>query len=141
MIDNQPLGQSLAKIERHLGKLWRADENLSLFQQISFNEYDYLQAVKELGNPRLSDLAEMLSVTKPSASNMVNKLQKKGLLRRQPAPNDGRAILISLTDAGKNLMALDDKIFQKLTDKVKTALSADDYRELERLLTAVCKQL
>ncbi len=141
MTPTQPLGQSLAKIERHLSKLWRADENFSQFQQISFNEYDYLHAVKELGNPRLSDLAEVLSVSKPSASNMVSKLEKKGLLQRHSAPDDGRAVLIKLTTEGSKLMAMDDKVFQKLTEKVQSALTTSDYKNLERLLTEVCKQL
>ncbi len=141
MSSSQSLGQSLARIERHLNKLWRADEEATAFQQTSFNEYDYVHAVEELGTPRLSDLADTLCVSKPSTSNMVSKLEKKGLLERIPCPQDRRSVLVKLTREGKKLMALDDRLFNKLTEKVEHALSPGDFKTLERLLTSVCNQL
>lgn len=49
---------------------------------------------------RITTLAERLGVTKQAASQTVSELEGLGLLERIPDPNDGRAKLVTLTDAG-----------------------------------------
>lgn len=49
---------------------------------------------------RITALAEQLGVTKQAASQTVSELEALGLLERVPDPDDGRAKLVTLTDAG-----------------------------------------
>ncbi|HLD18686.1 MAG TPA: metal-dependent transcriptional regulator [Candidatus Nanoarchaeia archaeon] len=54
---------------------------------VSVAKEDYVRAVYLLqtkGEPYLSDLAEYLNITKPSASEMSKKLTKQGYLLHQP---------------------------------------------------------
>ncbi|MFK0569571.1 MarR family winged helix-turn-helix transcriptional regulator [Endozoicomonas sp.] len=135
------LSQSLDRIERHLNKMWRSDEVASRFMQLSFNEYDYLQTVQQLEQARLSDIASMMRVSKPSASNMISKLERRGLLKRAASPDDGRVVLVSLSDEGKTLMALDNEIFDRFTQRIKQQMKPADYQTLEHLLAQMCEQL
>lgn len=116
-------------------------QGASRFMQLSFNEYDYLQTVQQLRQARLSDIASMMRVSKPSASNMITKLERRGLLKRAASPDDGRVVLVSLTDEGKTLMALDNEIFDRFTQRIKKQMKPTDYQTLERLLAQVCEQL
>lgn len=141
MASDLSLNQSLDRIDRHISKMWRSDEVASRFMQLSFNEYDYLQSIQQLEKPRLSDLAQVMRVSKPSASNMASKLEKRGLLKRIPSPDDGRVVLLSLTREGKALMALDDEIFDRFTQRIRQAMTPEEYRTLERLLAKVCEHL
>jgi len=50
---------------------------------------------------RLSELASRLGVSPPTVSDSVGSLQVKGLLTKQPAPDDARALTILLTDQGR----------------------------------------
>jgi DNA-binding MarR family transcriptional regulator len=50
--------------------------------------------------PRVSEIAEQLSITRPTASDAVAALERKGLLLRQPDPRDARATGLVLTAAG-----------------------------------------
>lgn len=52
---------------------------------------------------RLVDLAAALGVTQSSAGRMCDRLARKGLVRRQRARGDRRAVLVSLTAAGRQL--------------------------------------
>jgi DNA-binding MarR family transcriptional regulator len=55
------------------------------------------------GNPRgvkASELSVMLRVTMPTVSQMVNVLEARGLLERQPDPDDRRVVRIRLSEAG-----------------------------------------
>jgi DNA-binding MarR family transcriptional regulator len=52
---------------------------------------------------RLSDLAARQGVSRPTASDSVAALERKGLVTRQPDQRDGRATLLSLSPAGAEI--------------------------------------
>lgn len=52
---------------------------------------------------RLADLAETLAITPATASDAVQALAAKGLLRRRRDPADRRALALGLTPAGRRL--------------------------------------
>lgn len=49
---------------------------------------------------RMSQLAEQLAVTPPTASVAVRSLTAKDLVRKERAPADARGVVLTLTDAG-----------------------------------------
>lgn len=49
---------------------------------------------------RMSALAARTSATLPRLSHVVGRLEARGLVRRSPCPEDGRASNVELTDAG-----------------------------------------
>jgi DNA-binding MarR family transcriptional regulator len=51
------------------------------------------------------ELARHLRITKQSASEVVAVLEQRGIVRRAPHPNDGRARVLLLTAAGKARLA------------------------------------
>ncbi|WP_338664736.1 MarR family winged helix-turn-helix transcriptional regulator [Pararoseomonas sp. SCSIO 73927] len=51
--------------------------------------------------PRLSEVAEQLAVSRPTASDAVAALERKGLVARQPDPRDARASGLVLTGEGQ----------------------------------------
>ncbi|MGK5729597.1 MarR family winged helix-turn-helix transcriptional regulator [Streptomyces sp. URMC 124] len=62
------------------------------------------KALEELGRPRTArELAAILSCEPPNVTYVVDKLEKRGLLVREPHPQDRRAKRLVLTDAGREL--------------------------------------
>lgn len=53
---------------------------------------------------RLTELAAQARMTLPAMSELVDDLQRLGIVERRPDPRDGRAKLICLTDAGWEAM-------------------------------------
>jgi DNA-binding MarR family transcriptional regulator len=53
---------------------------------------------------RLTDLAVAEGVSQPSMSALVARLVDQGLLRRDPDPRDARAVLLTLTPAGEDVV-------------------------------------
>lgn len=51
----------------------------------------------------LNELAAELYLDKSTASRVVDALERKGYVRRAPHPEDGRALALRLTRAGKRL--------------------------------------
>lgn len=58
-----------------------------------------------LGPSRVSDLAGFSAMTRSAVSNAVNTLEAAGLVERQAVPDDRRAVLVALTEAGRQAVS------------------------------------
>jgi DNA-binding MarR family transcriptional regulator len=67
-------------------------------------EAGVLRMIGEFGG-RAVDIAEKLSVSAPVLSRHIAELQERGLVARRPDPEDRRAQLLELTEAGKARLA------------------------------------
>jgi DNA-binding MarR family transcriptional regulator len=52
----------------------------------------------------LSKIGERLQVHPTSVTNIVDRLEKSGLVTRRPNPLDGRGVLAEITDAGREVV-------------------------------------
>lgn len=51
-----------------------------------------------------TQIAEIERVSTPSATRTLNCLHEAGLVDKSPHPDDGRQVIVSLTDAGRELI-------------------------------------
>ncbi|GAA4898861.1 MarR family transcriptional regulator [Ferrimonas pelagia] len=128
------IDQSLMALERYISRRWREVPETAC-TSLSYTEYDYLETLEEAGSVRLSDLAKRMLVSKPTASNMVARLQRKGLVERQPCQEDGRAFLLSISVQAKALLAQDRTIYGDLISELVDEMSPQDRQHLAQLLT------
>jgi DNA-binding MarR family transcriptional regulator len=52
---------------------------------------------------RMSELGSVLRLAKSSLTELVDRSAQRGLVRREPDPNDGRAVRVALTTQGGKL--------------------------------------
>jgi DNA-binding MarR family transcriptional regulator len=64
-----------------------------------------LSTLVRSGPCRLTDLAIREGVTQPAMTQLVARLQDGGLVQRVADPSDGRAVLVSVTPAGRAVVA------------------------------------
>jgi DNA-binding MarR family transcriptional regulator len=55
------------------------------------------------GPARVTDVAEEIAVTQPTASDSVSALVRKGMIRKRSDPADARAVLLHPTPAGRRV--------------------------------------
>jgi len=67
-----------------------------------FNALVILRQASEGVNPH--EIADRLLVTRAAVTAIVNALEAKGFIRRNPSGDDGRMTLIAITPAGKKLL-------------------------------------
>jgi DNA-binding MarR family transcriptional regulator len=73
--------------------------------ELSRTEVGVLRTVA--GGPRrITELAELEGLAQPTTTVLVQRLEQRGLVRRERRSDDGRVVLVDLTDAGT--AALDD---------------------------------
>ena len=94
----------------------------------------YIKIVDE--NPMLtsSKLARILKITKPSVTEIVNKLVDLGLVLKKQCPKDGRVFYIELTEKGKKASRLQDLRDQKLAGNLCKNLNASEIEALAELI-------
>ncbi|NVM99534.1 MarR family winged helix-turn-helix transcriptional regulator [Arthrobacter sp. SDTb3-6] len=83
---------------------------------------------------RLKDLAERLRIAPRSATEVVDQLEAKGLVRRDPDPTDRRATLVVATAAGQQLFADITAQRRDRSSEYFARLAAEDRAELARIL-------
>lgn len=89
-------------------------------------EFDVLSALRRSGSPYQltpGDLLRETLVTSGTMTNRVDRLARRGLLTRQAAPHDGRAVLVTLTEEGRRLA---DQALEALLEQERTLLAALD---------------
>ena len=79
-------------------------------------------------------LADRLLVTRPSVSALLERLERGGFIRREVAPNDRRAIRISLEERGRTAVSNLRQDSWEYTGHLMQSLSD---RELENLASSV----
>lgn len=95
-------------------------------------EFDVLAALRRAGH-RLSpgQLLKQTMVTSGTMTNRVDRLAARGLVTRDPHPDDRRAVLVGLTDAGRDavdsafadLMAAEQQILADLNPRHREAIT------------------
>ncbi len=83
------------------------------------------------------DISVSYGFPKNSLSRAVNALERKGLVRRTPHPNDRRSLLVHLTAAGRRLFDETLPRFVGLQDEMLRVLSDGERETLSVLLAKV----
>lgn len=73
----------------------------------------------------------------PSITRMLDKLQKKELIRREVDPNDSRAYLIFLTQSGKELEDKLDYIAYEVENKSLQNIKKEDIEILKKVINSI----
>jgi MarR family 2-MHQ and catechol resistance regulon transcriptional repressor len=97
-IDAPRLAIVLARCWRAVGQI--AEESVSE-AGMCFTDFVALEALLHKGPLTITEIQEKVGLASGSMTAAVDRLEKKGFLRRKPAGNDRRAKLLELTPKGR----------------------------------------
>jgi DNA-binding MarR family transcriptional regulator len=93
-----------------VGALTTTIENFNRFyirlpalQKLSFTTLSVLDTLTSRGPTRLTKLAKTEQISQPGLTQLVTRLEQDGLVERRPDPTDGRATLVHITEAGRQV--------------------------------------
>src|SRR4051812_34040646 len=84
--------------------LWdRVDARLQEAHELPLAFFEPLRLISRAprDSMRVGDIAQALRVTVGGTSKLVDRIERAGLIAREPDPDDGRASRVVLTTAGK----------------------------------------
>lgn len=88
-----------------------------------------------------SELARMARVEQSSMAQLLNRMERDGLVRREPDPNDKRSRLISLTESALRRMPKGKAIMDAARNIALTDFSRTDLDRLAKLMQRINNNL
>ena len=100
---------------------------------------DFSVASLILHNPGITSrqLCATLGILPPNLVGIVNTLERRGLIARQPHPSDGRAMGLHPTAEGVALMAEAEVTASTLEEEVGSRLTKSERKTILRLLQKI----
>ena len=110
-------------------------------EQLSMSGFATLWALRVSGEMEGREVAAEVGIARSSFSGLANRLERRGFIRRRPSPDDGRAVLFSLTETGQVVL---ERVWPRLNlseRDLSEHLGPDGQRELADLLRNVADRL
>jgi DNA-binding MarR family transcriptional regulator len=132
-LDHAPIG-IVGRISRLARELEARLEPVYRDHGLEPGWHDILATLRRHGPPfqlRPTDLTNASMLTSSGTTKRLDKLEQAGLIERSPDPGDRRGTLITLTDAGRELI---DRLTPEHLDNERAIISALSEAEQRRLV-------
>jgi DNA-binding MarR family transcriptional regulator len=96
-----------ARLRAALRRFMRQTEAITRKHGLSPRHHELLLMIKASpqGHSTVSELVEHLQLTQSTVTELVQRAEDAGLVRRRPSPDDGRIVHLLLTDEGERRLA------------------------------------
>ena len=118
----------------------RLESDLMSEQQLPLASYDVLVQLVEAPRRRLrmSELAERVLLSRSGLTRLVDRLEREGLVGREPCEDDARGLYSVLTDAGyERLRGATGTHLRGVAEHAMGRLDNDEARQLFALLSRI----
>lgn len=86
-------------------------------------------------------LAEAAGIAQPTATRMLDGLERQGIVERRPSTEDRRSVSVQLTDRGRRLLNRKRKLVDTKRKAVFESLDPDDRESAARLLRTLASAI
>ena len=124
----------------HAAVIDRIEDDLAEAEVLPLSWYDVLLALYEAPGHRLRmhELASAILVTRGGLTRLVARIEKAGLLSREPDPADGRGLFASLTEEGLEALRTSWPVYARgIAEHFGGQLSDEEVEVLERAFRRV----
>ena len=96
--------EKLAEFRYHLARFLRSRKDAARAEGLQAQQYELLLSVAGLppdAHPTVKEIARQLCLEHHTVVELADRLEKRGLLKRQSSAEDGRVVLLHLTRDGR----------------------------------------
>jgi MarR family transcriptional regulator, 2-MHQ and catechol-resistance regulon repressor len=104
---------------------------------LSITDFSVLEVLFHKGKQTIQQIGTSILISSGSMTYVIDKLEQKNLLKRNACPDDRRAIHVTLTDEGIELMNKVMPIHEDFVDYAFDSLDSSEQETLVRLLKKV----
>lgn len=94
-----------ARIIAGFERFYEALRRLTPRSELSLTAASTLRRLERSGPHRLSELYAPEGVSQPAMTQLVTRLEREGLAYRSSDPADGRVVIVSITEEGRDAVA------------------------------------
>ncbi|MEY9908371.1 DNA-binding MarR family transcriptional regulator [Catenulispora sp. MAP12-49] len=106
-LNSEQLGAYFALMEVSSLLQYAVDEHLRADGDLSYVQFQILARLVDApeGRLRMTDLADGVVYSRSGLTYQAGLLEKRGLITRSSSPDDERSVIVTVTDAGRELIA------------------------------------
>jgi DNA-binding MarR family transcriptional regulator len=127
-------------LRTHARLLRQLDRQLTAEQGLATSSYEVLLRLAEAprGTMRMKDIADSLLLSRSGLSRVVDELERKGYVTRQPCPTDARGTEAVITRSGRSAFRkAQHSHLRSVRDDFLDKLSQEQLGQLAEVWTAV----
>jgi DNA-binding MarR family transcriptional regulator len=122
-------------------RLWMHDINrFTRATGLSFGQMNLMLHIHYRGPCEVSGVSELMQMTPPGASQMVERMVQQGLVSRSEIPGDRRVRLVHLTDQGNLVVQECIHAHEKWVRDLAESLTPEQQDETARALKVLIKK-
>jgi DNA-binding MarR family transcriptional regulator len=126
------LDLSLKKIQAQAG-------DASGLSKLTIHQFQYIDAIRALGEPSITEIADKLHITKASVTTGINKLISMGYVIKSQSSQDKRVFHVRLTEASGQLIEAKRQALEEYGKFIEEALSQAEARQFKATLAKLVK--
>ena len=134
------LSKAVSVLSDLIEKILEESISQSDFSDLTQQQFHYLQVIVRMKNPTLTELAGELGLTKPTVTVLVNKLVEKGYVTRIKSGEDRRTTHLLINKKGDKINSLREIAYQRMAEKIQSALSETETAIFTELLRKLVRQ-
>lgn len=104
------------------------------FSDLSLNSYQYIVTIYDSNEITTTKLSELLGLKKASVTQMLQNLEERGYVIKEPNKDDKRSSIIKLTEKGQSLIRDEESIFIQFETNMQKLLTEEELIQLDHLL-------
>ena len=98
-------------------------------------DFAVLAALEEFGSLSQADIGRRLGMDRNDVNGILNRLESRQQVSRQPDPTDRRCNIVTVTEAGRGHLAELQRHTDAVQDELLAGLDEAERRRLQQLLT------
>jgi DNA-binding MarR family transcriptional regulator len=96
--------ETVASLRSALRRFLHASDALTRANGLTPQRYDLLAIVRSGGSPSVTEIADRLALARHSATELIVRAERAGLVRREVDAADGRVTRVGLTPSGERCL-------------------------------------
>ena len=132
------LSRSLMEIAWHFGP---RGLNGECCENLSMPEFLALDKVSTTRDCRVQNVGNSIGFTKSGATRIVNRLEKKGYVKKVKSHEDARVCCVVITDSGENVIKAADARYLEQFEKLLSKMPEKFEPKMKEVFTHMAKAL
>lgn len=138
---SSPDQEVLRSLRRIFHAVDRHSRRLARVHGLTDSQALCLNAIHRAGEVNTGQLARTISLSPPTVTGILDRLERRGLVQRSRSARDKRQVVLCLTDAGRGLLASSPPPLQERFTRRLAALPPARQRQIARSLHEVVKMM
>jgi len=102
---------------------------------VSFTELAILSRLERVGAMAPTEVAAAERITPQAVGTVLSHLTLRGLVSRRPDPADGRRLIVTISDLGRQVVgARTEVVTERLADALREGFTPEELHSLDNVL-------